>query len=59
MGEPKVTVVLATFNDGRSLHDGINSVLRQSYRNPELIVADDGYTDDTAQVMSHFSSIDD
>lgn len=59
MKAPRVTVVMATFNDGKYLYDSISSVLRQSYRNLELIIVDDGSTDTTAQVISHFSTIDD
>lgn len=51
---PPVTVLVPTFNNGRYIREALDSVLNQSYRDFEVIVIDDGSTDDTAQVLSGY-----
>ena len=53
----KVSVIIPTYNRAASLLRAINSVLGQSFKDFELIVVDDGSTDDTASIISDFSSI--
>jgi glycosyltransferase involved in cell wall biosynthesis len=52
MHEPRITVYVPSRNYGRFLGDAIESVLRQSVDDWELIVIDDGSSDETAEVMS-------
>jgi glycosyltransferase involved in cell wall biosynthesis len=52
---PTVTVVIAAYNAGAFVREAVQSVLRQSLTNVELIVVDDGSTDDTQQVLSSVS----
>jgi glycosyltransferase involved in cell wall biosynthesis len=51
MAEPRITVYLPSRNYGRFLGDAIESVLRQTVDDWELIVIDDGSTDETSEVM--------
>lgn len=48
---PRITVYIASRNYGRFLGEAIESVLRQTVDDWELLLIDDGSTDDTSQVM--------
>lgn len=49
---PLVSVILPTWNRGRLLRDAISSVQQQSYRNWQLVIADDGSIDDTGHILT-------
>ncbi|MDR9402982.1 MAG: glycosyltransferase [Halothece sp. Uz-M2-17] len=51
---PKVSIIIATYNYGRYLSQAIESVFKQTYPEWELIVVDDGSTDDTAQIIEPY-----
>jgi glycosyltransferase involved in cell wall biosynthesis len=42
---PKVTVLMAAYNANDYLHQAVNSILDQSYRDFELLIVDDASTD--------------
>ena len=48
---PKVSVIIPTFNRSKTVMRAVKSVLNQSYQNIEIIVIDDGSTDDTATIL--------
>lgn len=52
--EPPASVVVPCFNQGRFLAEAIESLLSQRGHVPEIIVVDDGSTDDTASVASRY-----
>ncbi len=52
---PKVSVIIRTYNYGRFLGEAIQSALDQTFQDFELVVVDDGSTDDTKQVVSSFT----
>jgi glycosyltransferase involved in cell wall biosynthesis len=52
---PLISVILPTYNRARLLHRAVDSVLSQTWRHLELIVVDDGSTDDTAQTLAALS----
>ncbi|MBI3058368.1 MAG: glycosyltransferase [Deltaproteobacteria bacterium] len=51
---PSVSVVIATYNRARFLPETIDSVLGQRFRDFELIVVDDGSTDDTSELLRSY-----
>lgn len=53
---PKVSVVIPTYNHARYLLFALDSVIKQSYPNLEVIVIDDGSTDGTSKVVKPYRS---
>lgn len=51
----KVSIVMPAYNCGRLIGQTISSILAQTYSNFELLIVDDGSTDDTASVIKSFS----
>ena len=49
-GERRVAVVIPCYNGGRFLRDAIESVLHQTCPAAEIVVVNDGSTDDTAAI---------
>ncbi len=54
---PLISVIIPCYNHGRFLSKAINSVLRQSYRQHEIVVVDDGSSDDTKAVAGRYADV--
>lgn len=52
----QLSVVIPAYNCGRFIAEAIESVLAQGHREAELLVVDDGSTDDTAEVLARYGS---
>lgn len=55
MKEPKVSVLLPTYNGARFITKSIESVLLQSFEDFELIIINDGSTDYTPDIAKEFT----
>ncbi len=51
---PSVSVIIPTYNRARMIGEAIESVLSQAYNDLELIVVDDGSSDETRKVVSNY-----
>ncbi|WP_338854345.1 glycosyltransferase family 2 protein [Clostridium perfringens] len=52
----KVSVIIPNFNAQRFLRECIDSVLKQSYKNVEIIIIDDGSTDDSWNIILEYAN---
>ena len=52
---PRVSVILPTYNRSWIVGQAIDSVLDQDYANLEVIVVDDGSTDDTSRLLATYA----
>ena len=53
--EPKISVVIPTYNKSQYLKEAIKGVLNQTYKEIEVIAVDDGSTDNTKEVVKSFN----
>lgn len=51
---PKISVVIPTYNNAALLHETLEGVRRQTFRDFEIIVVDDGSTDTTAEATRRY-----
>ena len=56
--ENKISVILPVYNSQEFLSQSINSILNQTYKNFELIIINDGSTDNSKEICKYFSKKD-
>lgn len=54
MGKVKVSIIIPAFNVEKYIHRAIETSLNQSYQNVEIIIVNDGSTDDTWNVINNY-----
>lgn len=57
MDRPLVTVVIPTWNRAAEVVEAIDSALAQTYRPLEVLVVDDGSTDETARTIANYGGL--
>lgn len=55
MVQPLVSVIIPCFNNAKHIASSIDSVLSQDYPNIEVIVVDDGSTDDSSTILTQYT----
>ncbi|WP_289759999.1 glycosyltransferase family 2 protein [Muribaculum intestinale] len=50
----KISIITATWNSGATLRDTLESVLRQSYKDYEILIIDGGSTDNTHDIVEEY-----
>lgn len=55
MSDPKVTVMMAVYNAQRYLRQAIESILGQTYADFELLIVDDGSSDNSSVIIRSYS----
>ncbi len=56
---PRVSVILPVYNGAWFLSGAIDSILSQTWRDFELLIIDDGSTDDTPAILNEYAARDD
>lgn len=51
---PQFSIIIPTYNRAHTIHRAIHSVLCQTYTDFEVIIADDGSTDNTQKIIEQF-----
>lgn len=55
---PKISIVMPVYNAEKYLRSAIDSILRQTYANFELIIVNDGSSDESKVIIDRYASID-
>jgi glycosyltransferase involved in cell wall biosynthesis len=53
---PLISVIIPTYNNAKMVFEAIESVLKQTYKDYELIVVDDGSTDETSEIVKQYGA---
>lgn len=59
MQEYKVSIIVPVYNSEQYLRSCIESIINQSYKNLEIILIDDGSTDNSANIIKEYEKKDD
>src|ERR1051326_205992 len=54
---PQVSVIIPTYNSAHYLADAVESVLSQTFQDIEVLIIDDGSTDETETVIQRYGSL--
>ena len=55
---PLISIIMPVYNSEKFVRHTLESVRRQTYRNLEVLMIDDGSTDGTARILSEYVELD-
>lgn len=59
LNNKKISVAMCTYNGERFVEEQLKSMLNQTYKNFEIIITDDGSSDNTIEIINKYISKDD
>ena len=59
MSEPIISILIPVYNSSEFLYDSIPTVLNQTFNDIELVIVDDGSTDNSVEILEEFAKSDD
>ena len=54
MSKPEVTVLMPVYNASAYLHEAVDSILNQTFKNFELLAINDGSKDDSLSILKSY-----
>lgn len=57
-GDDLISVLIPVYNIERYVHECLDSVIKQTYRNIEILIVDDGSTDSTGVICDKYAVVD-
>jgi len=55
--DPLISIIMATYNRANYIKEALDSIKRQTFKDYEIIVADDGSTDNTKDILEKYEGI--
>lgn len=56
MQQPLISILVPAYNVGRYIAQCLDSIVKQTYRSLQVVIVDDGSTDDTGQICDEYAS---
>ena len=50
----KVSILMPTYNDSNFIRQSLESIIAQTFKNYEILICNDGSTDDTEQIIKEY-----
>ena len=55
--DPLISIIMATYNRANYIKEALDSIKRQTFKDYEIIVADDGSTDNTKEILENYGGV--